>query len=98
MKRVSVALIVAISAVTHAAFAADLPTKAPAAAPPPPYSWTGFYIGGYYASALGSQTGSTPTTAPGSHPGQTNVNQYGAAAGLTAGYNWQFAPHWLVGL
>ena len=64
----------------------------------PTYNWTGFYIGGYYGTAIGSQTGSTPTTLAGSHQGQTNVNKYGAMGGLTAGYNWQFAPHWLVGL
>jgi len=100
MKRLSGVLIAAVSAVsfTHAAFAADLPTKAPAAPPPPAFNWTGFYIGGYYGTAIGNQTGSTPTAAPGSHPGQTNVNQYGATAGLSVGYNWQFAPHWLVGL
>lgn len=100
MKRLSGALIAAVSAVnfTHAAFAADLPRKAPAVPPPPAFSWTGFYIGGYYGTAIGNQTGSTPTAAPGSHPGQMNVNQYGATAGLSVGYNWQFAPHWLVGL
>jgi outer membrane immunogenic protein len=100
MKRSSVALIAtcAVISFTHAAFAADLPRKAPAAPLPPTYNWTGFYIGGYYGTAIGSQTGSTPTTVSGSHPGQTNVNKYGAVGGLTAGYNWQFAPHWLVGL
>ena len=76
MKRLSGALIAAVSAVnfTHAAFAADLPRKAPAVPPPPAFSWTGFYIGGYYGTAIGNQNGSTPTAAPGSHPGQMNVN------------------------
>jgi outer membrane immunogenic protein len=100
MKRVPVVLIAAVAAVnfTHSAFAADMPTKAPAAPLPPTYNWTGFYVGGYYGTAIGSQTGGTPTTVPGSHSGQTNVNKYGVTGGLTAGYNWQFAPHWLVGV
>ena len=100
MKRLSVVLIAtcAVISFTHAAFSADLPRKAPAAPVTPTYNWTGFYIGGYYGTAIGSQTGSTPTTLAGSHQGQTNVNKYGAMGGLTAGYNWQFAPHWLVGL
>jgi outer membrane immunogenic protein len=100
MKRLSVVLVATVAAFnfTHAAFAADMPTKAPAAPLPPAYNWTGFYIGGYYGTAVGSQTGSTPTDVLGSRTGQTNVNKWGAVGGLTAGYNWQFAPHWLVGL
>jgi outer membrane immunogenic protein len=80
--------------------AADLPFKAmPVKAPPPvSYDWTGFYVGGYYADAIGNQKGATPTTTTDSHSGETNVNQRGVALGLTAGYNWQFDPHWLVGV
>jgi outer membrane immunogenic protein len=80
--------------------AADLPLKAmPVKAPPPiSYDWTGFYVGGYYGDALGNQKGGTPTGTVGSHSGETNVNQRGFALGLTAGYNWQFDPHWLVGV
>lgn len=95
-------LLAAVTAVglDAAALAADLPTKMPIKAPPlVGYSWDGFYVGGYYGTALGNQTGSTPDFGvTGSHTGQTNINAYGAALGLTAGYNWQFAPHWLVGL
>ena len=35
-----------------AASAADLPVKAPPPAPPLPWSWTGFYIGGHIGGAL----------------------------------------------
>ena len=95
-------LLAAVTAVglDAAALAADLPTKMPIKAPPlVGYVWDGFYIGGYYGTALGSQTGGTPDFGvAGSHTGQTNINQYGATFGVTAGYNWQFAPHWLVGL
>jgi len=91
---------IALTALAGVANAADMPVKAmPKKAPPPVvYEWNGFYIGGYYGSAVGNQQGSTPTTAPGSHLGVTNVNQMGATLGLTLGYNWQFDPHWFVGL
>lgn len=99
MRRLRAGLVAAFAAANFsaAALAADLPAKAPIAHLPL-YNWTGFYIGGFYGSAIGSQTGSTPAVSPGSHLGQTNVNKYGAAGGLTVGYNWQFAPHWLVGV
>ena len=46
-RRLSTALIGGVTAVAFAqiASAADLPRKAPTA-PPPVYSWTGFYVGG----------------------------------------------------
>jgi outer membrane immunogenic protein len=47
MRNISVAAITAISAIwfTQFASAADLPRKAPAAPPPPVFSWTGCYVG-----------------------------------------------------
>ena len=35
----------AFAAVTTTAAAADLPTKAPLMPVPPPFNWTGFYVG-----------------------------------------------------
>ena len=101
MKRLSFAMLAAIAAAnfTQAAFAADLPVKA-RPMPAPDFSWTGFYVGGYYGVAQGDQVGYTPLGDNGnnSHAGTTNVNQIGSTLGVTAGYNWQFHPHWLVGL
>jgi outer membrane immunogenic protein len=90
----------ALIVVAGAASAADLPTKAMPvkAAPVVGYDWNGFYLGGYYGSTLGNQKGSTDPTSPGGHAGVTNVNEFGTTLGVAAGYNWQFAPHWLVGL
>jgi outer membrane immunogenic protein len=56
MRRLSLAIIAAVStvALTQIASAADLPRKAPAYTPPPPppvFSWTGFYIGGHIGGA-----------------------------------------------
>src|SRR5229473_6404444 len=93
----SVALLVTISA----AGAADIPLKMPVkAAPVVAYDWTGFYIGGYYGSSVGESRGRTdpPGNPAGTRQGQFNVNDIGLAIGGTVGYNWQFAPSWLVGL
>jgi len=62
MRRRSLALISAISALalTQIASAADLPRKAPAYTPPPPppvYSWTGFYVGGNVGYSWGKASG-----------------------------------------
>jgi outer membrane immunogenic protein len=84
-----------------AADAADLPVKAmPVKAPPvATYAWTGFYAGGYFGDAIGNaKTHTDDPAAPGTNPGVNRLNEKGLTAGLTAGYNWQFDPHWLVGV
>jgi outer membrane immunogenic protein len=94
----SVALVVWAGAVN----AADLPRMPVKAAPAPVvgYDWNGFYIGGYYGTAVGE--GRIRTDPPGNpfgtRTGQVNVNSGGITLGGTVGYNWQFAPAWLVGL
>lgn len=72
------------------------------AAPPAIWSWTGAYVGGNVGYSWGNwdSTSATPIF-PG--PGGTLVstaspNVQGAVAGGQAGYNWQFAPQWLVGV
>lgn len=78
------------------------------AAPPVPYSWTGFYVGGN----LGYSWGKADTTAAVSpfsqvapvvfnFPGgssSTPVKPNGFIGGGQIGYNWQFAPSWLTGI
>jgi outer membrane immunogenic protein len=83
-----------------AAEAADLPVKAPPAPVAVPWSWTGFYIGGN----LGYSVGVDRTTQGSAFPdGNVNIEAsfneapHGALAGGQIGYNWQFAPHWVVG-
>ena len=103
---------VALSLLAGTASAADIPTKAPVYKAPPPvsYDWTGFYIGGYYGTSVGEGGGRTdpqnntgpigggPGNVAGARPGQFNINSGGLTFGGTAGYNWQFAPRWLVGI
>ena len=97
MKKILLAGIATLVLVGAAA-AADLPSKIPVKAPPPPapvWNWTGFYIGGNYATSIAHSraNSSFPT-----HQGDVEINKGGLSAGATAGYNWQFSPNWLVGL
>jgi outer membrane immunogenic protein len=77
------------------ASAADLPTKAPAYAPPvaAPYNWTGSYIGGHFGYAWGSDPiDLTPVTAfpTGTVPLSLADNPRGVLGGIQYGTNWQF--------
>jgi outer membrane immunogenic protein len=100
MKRVAVAVLAGVAAVVglgHAASAADLAIPPP---PPPPPSWTGFYIGVHAGAAWQSSKDWNfvdpfghilPVTLTGSAP-------LGAVGGIQGGYNWQFAPAWVLGV
>lgn len=94
MKRFLLAGVVSL-AFAGAAAAADLPAKAPEfkAPPAPVWNWTGFYVGGYYATSIAQSRGTSVI-----HPQDVNINDGGISVGATAGYNWQFNPNWLVGL
>src|SRR5271165_1894172 len=79
--------------------AADLPTRKEAPAPvfvPPPFTWTGFYIGlnagGIWSSGSRSVTFFNPASAfflSGYEPGGLGSGQSGFIGGGQAGYNWQ---------
>jgi outer membrane immunogenic protein len=97
LKGVAIAALTAIGAV--AAQAADLPTKKEAPAPvfvPPPFTWTGFYVGlnagGIISSGsrnvklFDSDTGDFLNS---SFPGGIGNGQSGFIGGGQAGYNWQ---------
>ena len=74
-------------AAAQSAFAADMPVKAPAYAPP--VSWTGFYAGlqaGYGWHDISYSFGTSNT-----------LNMKGFVGGGTVGYNWQ-AGAFVVGL
>jgi outer membrane immunogenic protein len=101
---------VALLGGTTLASAADLgrmPAKAPPIAPPPAWSWTGFYIGahaGYGFSGDNSidTTGQAPPNVAnilgGARPGSVSLDRDGFVGGGQIGYNWQFAPNWLLGI
>jgi len=78
--------------------AADLPVKAPSpvykAQPAPAYNWTGFYVGGNVGAAW-TQNDWYDTF---SHTDISKDRATGFAGGLQIGYDWQFAPAWVVGI
>src|SRR5579859_3375645 len=78
---------------TVPALAADLPargyTKAPAYATPL-YNWTGFYIGGHIGGAFNGDN-----NFGGLATGNNGDGRF--LGGLQAGYDYQFAPNWVLG-
>jgi outer membrane immunogenic protein len=89
MKRVLLSA-VAFSALAAPAFAADMPprtyTKAPVYTPPQAiYNWTGFYIGGHLGGAFAPN-------------GSLDGNNGRFLGGVQGGFDYQFAPNWVVGV
>src|SRR5262245_43288978 len=91
------------------AFAADMAVKMPVKAPPPPpaavYSWTGWYVGGNVGYSWGdahtdnagiaTSIASGATTLP--FAGSNTARLNGVIGGGQLGYNYQFAPQWVLG-
>jgi outer membrane immunogenic protein len=98
LKGVAIAALTAVGAV--AAQAADLPTRKEAPAPvfvPPPFTWTGFYVGANVGGIFSSGSRSANLFVPASFPfplanyfpGGLGSGQSGVIGGGQAGYNWQ---------
>jgi outer membrane immunogenic protein len=108
MRILRAAIVAAISAIpiSHIASAADMPTKAPAYAPPvAAYDWSGFYIGGHVGAAWGGPDGSfSQINTPPFDPSQYDPKNFGRAefarlaGGVHGGFNWMVMPNWLLGL
>lgn len=82
------------------AWAADLGpryTKAPVYAPA--FSWTGFYVGGHVGGGWseGDATATVSGFGPFDVPG-LGQDGSGVVGGGQIGYNWQFAPNWVLGI
>lgn len=107
MRKIAVLLLAAAGvSLAGAACAADL-GAAPIYRKAPPvqvFSWTGSYIGGYIGGAFGADDAST--TVPVNNAGAAfpfggpaasyNYNS-SVIGGYTSGYNYQFAPNWVIG-
>ncbi len=90
----------------------DLPAKSQRMPQAPVAGWTGFYIGGQLGGGWGDRTvtyaGDDPSSVAlingaNGFVGQQGVpthsfNMSGITGGVELGYNWQFAPSWVVGL
>jgi outer membrane immunogenic protein len=80
------------------ATAADMaPAYKAAPMPAPAYNWSGFYVG----VTAGGGMASMPVTDMDDFEFFSNsqaLKSAGAVAGVHAGYNWQFAPSFLVGI
>jgi outer membrane immunogenic protein len=98
LKGVAIAALTAAS--TMAAQAADLPTRKEAPPPvfvPPPFTWTGFYVGLNAGASFGTGNRTTTLSVPSflnnflvaSWPGNLGSNNTGFIGGGQAGYNWQ---------
>src|SRR5262245_49531018 len=106
-RTVSIA-IAAVSSIwlSQAALAADLPRKgpAPAVAPAAVPTWTGFYLGLHagwgWTSSDDASAEHVVAVAPGifGSPVPFSLDSNGPVVGGHIGYNWQFAPNWVLGI
>ncbi len=106
MKRIAIALLTGAAVAVGLSQVASAAEIAVRAAPPPPPpapvapTWTGLYIGvhggaKWESTPQWSAVDPTGTLAP---IGLTGTNNLGAVGGLQLGYNYQFAPAWVVGV
>jgi outer membrane immunogenic protein len=97
-------LALAIAAPMGAANAADMAAKMPYSAPPAPsyFNWTGFYIGanfgGGYATTNVTGNSVFDAVAPVSSTFSTSYGGSGVLGGGQIGVNYQFTPHWVMGV
>ena len=93
--------------ISTSALAADMAARTYTKAPvmiEQVYNWTGFYIGGDIGGANVSHNFISNFSQPNPSPALANNVQRNSfsgtsvAAGIHAGYNWQFAPHLVAGL
>ena len=107
MRKIAVLLLAAAGVgLAGAASAADLGTAPIYRKAPPPvqvFSWTGGYIGGYVGDAFGAKDAVTgvPVTGAGAPifagPAASYNLDSSVIGGYTSGYNYQFAPNWVIG-
>jgi outer membrane immunogenic protein len=102
MKSLTFATLVALGVTVGLgqAVAAELPVKAPVLKPAAPV-WTGFYIGGHVGGGVSDgdlRADYLPFPLFGVNPTLADSSASGFLGGVQGGYNWQFAPAWVVGV
>jgi outer membrane autotransporter protein len=80
----------AVSFCTCAA-AADLTRRPPPSPLMPVPTWNGFYVGGFLGGVTSSESATDGVTT-------VNTDTSGFVGGVQAGYNYQIAPNWLIGI
>jgi len=109
MKRFLVASVAVAAFCSVPALAADMAVKTSPPPPPPAWSWTGFYVGGNVGWAWTDPSSSEtdiielglPFFAPGGNffsPASLPLSSNGVVGGAHFGYNYLFAPTWIVGV
>jgi outer membrane immunogenic protein len=101
MKRLSSAATVALALAAGSALAADLPSyKSPPVPPAPIFTWTGFYGGFNHGFGGGVLDADVLVSSPALGPVATRTSNRasGFFAGGQAGYNYQFANGFVLGL
>ncbi|MBX9710142.1 MAG: porin family protein [Xanthobacteraceae bacterium] len=98
MKKILLGTVALLALGSTSVLAADLGprtyTKAPAYVAPV-YNWSGFYVGAHVGGAFGGDNGVTDLAGT----GVLSSNRDSAfLGGGQVGYNYQFAPNWLVGV
>src|SRR3977135_3776218 len=90
---------IALAAFTIPVLAADLPVRqyAPSVVTPLGYNWNGFYIGAHLGGAWASRDFNQTIAGAALVEAGTNKPS-GIMGGGQIGYNWQFAPNWLLGV
>jgi outer membrane immunogenic protein len=88
MKRLLLTGAAVIALAASAAQAADMPRKAILKAPPPIFTWTGFYFGLNAGGSLGRAR--TDWALSGTAFGTSSQKLDGFVGGIQEGYNWQF--------
>jgi outer membrane immunogenic protein len=101
MKRFAIALLAGVAAVVGLGYSASAADLAVAPAPVVVPTWTGFYIGVHGGAAWQSTPNWTffdPNGALVALPINGGNSALGGVGGFQIGYNWQFAPAWVVGV
>jgi outer membrane immunogenic protein len=95
MKKLLLATVALVAlGATVPALAADMAarpyTKAPPPIAAPIYNWTGFYIGGHIGAAFGNDNNFNGLVV-------SNNNDARFLGGVQGGFDYQFAPNWVLG-
>jgi outer membrane immunogenic protein len=86
--------VAALALMVTSAHAADMTVKGPSAMSPVSiYNWTGLYAGAHLGGIHGQFQSNVPIGIPGPLDNSGSV-----IGGLQAGYNWQFAGPWVLGI